>query len=413
MEPGLRGRCLPLRSWSRIRNHGDQVSADIVRLLLGAEPVQVSAAQPHVLAVGSITFMANRHSTLWGCGVLNHQVGVPDIAAHQIRALGGRHSADLLVRHGIHVPDIPIGDPGIFAADLLRFAGLAPRRRAPVVVVPHHGSLEHPAFGALARDSEVAVVDTLNNDWELLQDIAGCDLVISESLRGLIYAESFAKPSVWISTTQDPNWTFKFGDWFSTTRNPQARPASMASPLGELRRQAEFRFSMIDKTELLGAFPRDQATDRPELLVGYERCRAMSPMTVFGDDQLAGPLHALSAAPHAGGSDLGAAFDQVRARVAQLFENWAERPYALVADPRHTALPTDWQKQVIARELDRRVEIDFAVILDRRRAGSAGGELIELDASVSLHPGNASLDGCLMLRPSLDAFGANHAVFGV
>ena len=370
----------------------------------------MSAGEPHVLAVGSITFMANVHSTLWGCGVLNHQVGVPDIAPHQIRALSGRHSADRLVSNGVRVPDIPLGDPAIFAADLLERVGLAPRRRASVVVVPHHGSLQHPALHALAREEDVAVVDTLNNDWELLQDIAGCDVVISESLRGLIYAESFAKPSVWISATEDPNWTFRFGDWFSTTLNPQARPAPMASPLNELRRQAEFRFSMIDKSELLAAFPRDQAIDRPARLVGYERCRALSPMTVFGDDHLAGAMDALAVAP---ANEKMAAFDAVRTRVAQLFENWAERPYALVADRRHTALPTDRQKDVVARELDRRVEIDFAVFQDRNRAAAAGGEAIELDESVTLHPGNLALDGCLMLRPSLDAWGVNHAVFGV
>ena len=405
-ETDLSGRCVPLRSWSRIRNHGDQLSANIVRHLLGAEPLQVGAGEPHVLAVGSITFMANGRSALWGCGILNHQVGVPDLAPHQLRALRGRHSADRFVRHGIRVPDIPLGDPGMFAADLLRSKGLAPRRTAPVVVVPHHGSLRHPALHALARADGVAVADTLNNDWELLQDIAGCDVVISESLRGLIYAESFAKPSVWVSNTEDPNWTFKFHDWFSTTRNPQARPAPMASDLEELRRQAEFRFSMIDKAELLAAFPREEAIDRPARLLAFERCRAMSPMTVFGDDQLAGAFDELArAAP--------AAFDRIRERVAQLFENWAERPYALVADRRHTAFPTDRQKQVIARELDRRVEIDFAVILDKERADAAGGEKVELDASVSLHPGDRSLDGCLMLRPSLDAFGANHAVFGV
>ena len=406
------GRCIPLRSWSRVRNHGDRISADIVRLLFEAEPIEVPAGEPHVLAVGSNTFMANGHSTLWGSGVLNRQVGLQDLLPQQIRALRGRHSADLLAGHGIRVPDIPLGDPGIFAADLLRRQALSAHRGVGIVAVPHHGSIRHDFFTGLADADGITVADTLNNDWGLLQDIAGADVVVSESLRGLIYAESFGKPSVWISKSEDPNWVFKFHDWFSTTHNPQRRPASMSRPIGELAREAEYRFSKIDKAELLAAFPHDQAIDRPARLVGYERCRLLSPMTVFGDGTLTGALEHLAASAGENGGAL-AAFDQIRARIAHLFELWAELPYVCIVDARHTAVPTDVQKRIIAVELDRRVELDFGIVVDKRNAEAVSDQEIELGGAVSLFPGARTLDGCLMLRPSLDASSNNHGVFGI
>lgn len=400
--------CIPLRSWSRIRNHGDQISADIVRLMFHAEPVQVPAEQPHVLAVGSITFMANALSTLWGCGVLNRQVGLQDLQPGQIRALRGRHSADILAGHGIAVPDVPLGDPGIFAAELLRRQGLPSRRRARIVVVPHHASTRNPAYADMARMEDVAVVDTLDNDWGLLQDIAGCDVVISESLRGLIYAESFGKPAVWISNNEDPSWTFKFYDWFSTTWNPQTRPAPVTGDIARLLRQAELRYSRIDKEALLAAFPHDQAIARPARLIPYGRCRDLSPMTVFGDAQLADAFQSLSA-----GHDVPASYQHIRARVAQLFDAWAERPYVCVVDHAHTAIPTEAQKQVVAAELDRRVDIDFAVLVDGTQMAADAGPRVELAHNVSFHPEARSLDGCLMLRPSLDSYAVDHVVFGV
>ena len=405
--------CIPLRSWTRIRNHGDQISADLVRLMFGAEPVQVAAEQPHVLAVGSITFMANAQSTLWGCGVLNRQVGLQDLLPGNVRALRGRHSADVLVGHGTRLPDIPLGDPGIFAAELLRLQGLAPRRRSRIVVVPHHASSRHPAYAHIARIADVSVVGTLNNDWGLLQDIAGADVVISESLRGLIYAESFGKPSVWISGTEDPNWTFKFHDWFSTTWNPQTRPAPITADLPRVLRQAELRYSQIDKDALLAAFPHDQAIARPARLIRYGQCRELSPMTVFGDDSIAGALQALSAPHDDPAHDRAAAFDHIRFRVAQIFDAWAERPYVCVVDGRHTAIPTDAQKQVVAAELDRNADIDFAVLVDNAQLAGQDVQAVELGQAVRLYSGLRSFDGCLMLRPSLDPLGANHAVFGV
>ncbi len=404
------GSCIPLRSWSRIRNHGDRVSADLIRLLFGAEPVEVAPDQPHLLAVGSVTFMANRFSTLWGSGVLNRQVGLLELGAGQIRALRGRHSAEVMGARGIRVPDVPLGDPGIFAADLLRLEGLAPRRRSRVVVVPHHGSLRHPAYAAMASHEDVAVVDTLDNDWGLLQDIAGADIVVSESLRGLIYAESFAKPSVWISTNEDPNWTFKFHDWFSTTLNPQRRPAPLAAGIDELARQAEWRFSLIDKAELLQAFPRERAIATPPLLLPYRQCRAMSPMTVFGDDTLTAALQVLSSR----GAGAPAAWERIRARIAQIFGVWAERPYVCLVDRGHATIPSEAQRRVIAGELDRRVEVDFAVIADARRLAEAGGgEGVALAEHVRLYPDAPPVDGAMVLRPSLDAFGENYAVFGI
>lgn len=401
--------CVPIRSWTRIRNHGDQLSADLIRLMFQAEPLQVAAEQPHVLGVGSNTFMANAQSTLWGCGVLNRQVGLPDLQPGQIRALRGRHSADVMVARGIAVPDIPLGDPGIFAAELLRRQGLAARRRSRVVVVPHHASIRNPAFVDMARIEDVTVVNTLDNDWGLLQDIAGADVVVSESLRGLIYAESFGKPSVWISNNEDPSWTFKFHDWFSTTWNPQLHPAQITGDVSRLTRQAEFRYSRIDRDALLASFPHDQAIATPPRLIPYGRCRGLSPMTVFGDDTLAGAFQALAASDHLS----PAAYDHIRGRVAQIFDSWAERPYVCVVDHRHAAIPTEAQKQVVAAELDRRVDIDFAVLVDRVRLAEQGAPGTELGASVSLHPGARSLDGCLMLRPSLDSYGADHVVFGI
>ena len=403
------GSCIPLRSWSRIRNHGDRISADIIRLLFGAEPVEVAPDQPHLLAVGSITFMANRFSTLWGSGVLNRQVGLQELGPGQIRALRGRHSAEMMGARGIRVPDVPLGDPGIFAADLLRLEGLAPRRRSRIVVVPHHGSLRHPAFAAMAEREDVTVVDTLDNDWGLLQDIAGADIVVSESLRGLIYAESFAKPSVWISNTEDPNWTFKFNDWFSTTFNPQHRPAPLATNIDELARQAEWRFSRIDKAELLQAFPHERAAAVPPLFVPYRQCRAMSPMTVYGDDTLTAALQVLSSR----GAGAPAAWERIRARLAQIFGVWAERPYVCVVDRGHAAIPTEQQARIIAAELDRSVAVDFAVIADRRHLAQAGGEGVVLGERVTLHPDARPSGGAMVLRPSLDAYGDNYAVFGI
>ena len=216
-----RGR-IPYFYWNNIRNCGDALNAYILRDVVGVDGVPRARAGAHLMGIGSILNRANRHSLVWGSGVLRPNMPMRLLAPRQIRALRGTRTRDHLRSLGIAVPDVPLGDPGILSARLLD--GTARTRRYRAGVVPHHASWGMPFFDALRGRDDVCVVDMMDDSLLPLEQIAQSDVVLSQSLHGLIFAEAMGTPNLWISRTAIPDWTFKFHDWFSTMDEPQDSP---------------------------------------------------------------------------------------------------------------------------------------------------------------------------------------------
>ena len=53
-------------------------------------------------------------------------------------------------------------------------------------------------------------------EWtDIIDSIAGSEFVVSESLHGLIVAEAYGVPSVWVELTEHPDWwSFKYNDFY-------------------------------------------------------------------------------------------------------------------------------------------------------------------------------------------------------
>ncbi|WP_424606614.1 polysaccharide pyruvyl transferase family protein, partial [Acinetobacter baumannii] len=80
----------------------------------------------------------------------------------------------------------------------------------------------HSAKWDLARNSdEFCVIDMMDDSLAPLQRISEAEVVLSQSLHGLIFAAALGKPYLWISGHSSEVWNWKFLDWFSTCENGQ------------------------------------------------------------------------------------------------------------------------------------------------------------------------------------------------
>ena len=404
----LRGMAIPIRSWTKIRNSGDAITAYLVDGLLGGLPYQAEPTASHVLASGSILFMANSRSLIWGSGVLNKIAHLPGLVPQQVRALRGRLSADFLVQKGVHLGHIPFGDPGLFAADLLRSAGHVATRRYRVAIVPHHDSMTSPVFRQAASRDDVCVVDILSDRLDPIRQIADSDVVLSQSLHGLIYAESLGKPSLWISHRSDEVWRFKFDDWFSTTYNPQIDPAGMDVPIDRLIGLAELRYSSVRKEDLLAAFPCELAEMPVQGRLAFQTCRAMAPPIFFFDDQVSDGGQII-----AHDDRMALLSPRIMAMRDALFANWSERTYSVAASVHARRVPTAAQCVAIAAEMDRRASVDYAVVVPEPADLPESASRLRLADGVFFYHGLPAGGDVLMLRPSHAQLTGQPAVFSV
>ena len=90
----------------------------------------------------------------------------------------------------------------------------AVQRDGPVGFVPHVSNFRH---ARKMKIPNVKIIDPGQTPWKVIHEIAGCSRIFSESLHGLIVADTLNIPNVWIAP--NPSMTgakFKFDDYFST-----------------------------------------------------------------------------------------------------------------------------------------------------------------------------------------------------
>ncbi|MBS7697971.1 polysaccharide pyruvyl transferase family protein [Chelatococcus sp. YT9] len=383
-------RTVPYRYYNVIRNCGDAISAYILKNQFAATGVFTESSQPHLLPIGSIFFMANANSYIWGSGVLSPSVALGAIDVTKIRALRGELTRNHLRSAGLQVPDVPLGDPGILVKRLVSPDQMRARYRA--AIVPHHSSLHSKAFDAFRASDEFCVVDMMDDSLLPLEQIAQSEVVISQSLHGLVFAEALGRPSLWISNRNEPVWNFKFNDWFSMMKNPQREPVAIAGKPEDLISQAEHRVSKINEAELVGAFPSELLEDQTSaLLTDFDVCRGLSPWQIFVEQPLT-----LKAEPSQ--QELAAFAKRMRQLRSAAFTGFAEPAYLAVYPLSQKNTPSRVDLQAIQRFMDERRNFDFVWIPERAEPTGPSGITI---TPVETKLGAGGLPpGGFMIRPS-------------
>jgi hypothetical protein len=349
-----------------------------------------------MLGVGSILFFANKHSHVWGSGILHPGMSLSDIDKSTFHALRGKRTFSFLTERGISLPDLPLGDPGIFAKEVCEIIPAKDRDiRFRAAFVPHHNSTNNPLYRSVGACPEFVVVDILNDTLLPLQQILQSEVVISQSLHGLIYAESLGKPNLWISDRQDAIWRFKFDDWYSTTAMPQHAPHSLAAPVEELIGNASLRESTINKQDLARSLPVTSCTKLSGTFTDFRSCRRYNPVVLFTDTLFSGRSYSED---EFGSELLERLAKKIFPMVYKLFRHWAERSYCMV-------VPVDEQFNMdpdriasAVRFLDENSGVDFAFIAPRDTLGgiATGGRVGPVGAR-KVEPKLAA--GCILLRP--------------
>jgi pyruvyltransferase len=230
-------------------NVGDLLSLVLVRAIVESMGLQFetrTSKTRRLLAIGSILEQAVQDVTVWGSG-LHHSSLSPHGMVLDIRAVRGPLTREALIKAGHACPEV-FGDPAIL---LPRFYRPQPAPTRPFLVVPHF-SKEKDLLEAWPQNS----LSTQTSDWRgFIDAIASAELVISGSLHGIVLAEAYGIPAIWLASAMDRDG-FKYEDYYQGTgreRYDVARTVEQALTLGGQAPPA------LDAYQggLLKAFPKD------------------------------------------------------------------------------------------------------------------------------------------------------------
>lgn len=246
--------------YSHKLNLGDTLSPVIVNWMLDRRGMSLSVPvgqTKHLLALGSLLGRGIFDATVWGSGILEvstlsrlkHQKGV---RSYDIRAVRGPKTRDVLLDYGFPCPAV-YGDPGVLLPLISPAHSVAPSA-GPVGVIFHRttdlSGLELP------RGCKLISIET--SDYQrFVEDLTSCSRIVSESLHGVILAESYGVPArAFLVGDCVSTCSFKYKDWYASTGRYET---AFARSLEEVLDQASLPVPELDsmRRALIDTFPYD------------------------------------------------------------------------------------------------------------------------------------------------------------
>lgn len=197
-------------------NLGDEISPLIFRHVFHRDAIWADVNACDAIGVGSIFYprKASRRKRkrplfIWGSGTLECRTCEYSDLSIVIGALRGPRTAGAI--RGC--PEIPLGDPGLFVGEIFK---KAEGGGDGIGIIPHHSVRKHPDVKRLAESvgARASILDFTDPDIKkTLDTLSRCNFVISSSLHGLIFSDSYGVPSLfWNDFGVDNEW--KFRDYF-------------------------------------------------------------------------------------------------------------------------------------------------------------------------------------------------------
>ena len=262
-RPGRRDP-IPLFYWDKKRNFGDLLGPWLVECFTGRPTFNVRGRRdgPALATVGSIVAMFDRPGLhVWGSGLMA-PLDVETVARlrrfpprtiHAVR--GWRTYRELTVKLGWATPKI-YGDPALLLPRFYEPTALPERR---IAVCPHFAHRSLFEIGDVAVD----VIDVAEDARSVVDRIAGARVCVSSSLHGIIVAQAYGVPWVWlgIQGRKLGGTNFKFEDFFTVLDRSAVQAAVLApedctaETLGALAQTATLPRSKFSFDDLYDAFP--------------------------------------------------------------------------------------------------------------------------------------------------------------
>lgn len=202
-------------------NFGDEpLNSYLYTKIVGKSPTIISihekSPQYNYLICGSILSSADKNSIVWGSGFITQNAQLPN-PPHKIYAVRGKLTWNQLKNQKITTPYI-FGDPALI---LPKIYNPVIQKKYQLGIIPHYTEQNSELLNQY-RIKNIKIIDICQKVENVINDILSCENIVSSSLHGLIVADAYKIPSLWIGIGDKIQGVgFKYFDYYSITdRNP-------------------------------------------------------------------------------------------------------------------------------------------------------------------------------------------------
>lgn len=246
------------------QNYGDSINPLFVEALSKKKTVRVNpklASIPYISVIGSVIEHLSAKSIIWGSGFISVDSELK-YKPLKVLAVRGPKSREKFRDMGVDCPEI-YGDPVLLLPKIY-----APKieKKYSLGVIPHIIDKESEWIKHNCADNpEIKIIDLEKDDvWDVIDDILSCGKIASSSLHGIITADAYGIPSVWLEFSDKVVGNgFKFLDYFESVGRTDLTPLVADDKLSLKDIEAAFYpYEIdIDLDMLMDAAPFDTRVD--------------------------------------------------------------------------------------------------------------------------------------------------------
>lgn len=225
-------------------NSGDECSREIIERLFNweveVESEQTKLVECHLVAAGSIAqeIPPYYEGAVWGTGLMFGHLTV-DTPQAKVVAVRGHRTRNRWPQ----AKNAAFGDPGLLVDRAYPELKDIPKRYK-VGVIPHYVDFQNMGLREWLRNNRETTVgiDICGRLYDVLRTINECEYILSSSLHGLVFADSYGIPNSWIYLSPGiSGGCFKYHDYYSVfgIEEPAALPFGVSSKVSDILAQVE------------------------------------------------------------------------------------------------------------------------------------------------------------------------------
>jgi pyruvyltransferase len=219
--------------WYESENLGDALSPILIEYLSGLRPFQIKEYsvnpknEPIYTVIGSILefpLLKNKkilkNTIIWGTGFIAES-GKLHGTPKQICAVRGPLTRDNILKSGIKCPEI-YGDPALLYSRIYK---PAINKQYKLGIIPHYIEKGNYLLKEFKNNSEILIIDIEGPINTVIDQIYSCKSIASSSLHGIIAADTYGIPSLYIKLSDRVVGNgFKFRDYFGSVGRTDTDP---------------------------------------------------------------------------------------------------------------------------------------------------------------------------------------------
>ncbi len=227
--------------WYQSKNFGDTLTPIIVEHFLGEKLEYVNRhTKGKLLAVGSIMSSFRDNDVVWGAGAITDKP-IPHPRGATVLAVRGPLTRSLIKGY---IDNNVYGDPALLLPLIYK---PEIKKKYKLGIIPHYVD-KNLLYLKGQPDIWEKIID-IEQDWKkVIEDILGCEAVLSSSLHGIIAAEAYGVQAAWAKWSDNIiGGQFKFQDYFQGTGRSVQPLFKNIPPIQNLKERQELLINQLKK----------------------------------------------------------------------------------------------------------------------------------------------------------------------